>query len=169
MGRKQMFKYTQRFNQFGVIKTIFTNDYLEYNTKDVIEQIINQGWDVILIDSIAEIIDGVRDDNGWDRKMAESWLVDLCVRNNKGENTNNLYTTFLLIQQVTKAGEFAGSNKLKHLTDAMMEMRKEKESEGGGTYMEFSKNRNGNTGIKMSFQISPTYVEYGAVNEFDEE
>jgi DNA repair protein RadA/Sms len=52
MGRRQMFKYTQRFNQFGVIKTIFTNDYLEYNTKDVIEQIVNQGWDVILIDSI---------------------------------------------------------------------------------------------------------------------
>jgi DNA repair protein RadA/Sms len=169
MGRRQMFKYTQRFNQFGVIKTIFTNDYLEYNTKDVVEQVINQGWDVILIDSIAEVIDGVRDDNGWDRKMAESWLVDLCVRNNKGENTNNVYTTFLLIQQVTKAGEFAGSNKLKHLTDAMIEMRREKESEGGGTYMEFSKNRNGNTGIKMSYQISPMRIEYGAVNEFEEE
>ena len=51
----------------------------------------------------------------------------------------------------------------------MIEMRREKESEGGGTYMEFSKNRNGNTGVKMSYQISPMRIEYGAVNEFEEE
>ena len=62
MGRKQMFKYTERFPHFGFIKTLFMADYLEYNTKDVFEQVLAQGWDLILIDSAAEIIDGVRDD-----------------------------------------------------------------------------------------------------------
>ena len=169
MGRKQMFKYTQRFPQFGIIDTLFMSDYLEYNTKDVVEQILERGYDLVLIDSIAEIIDGVRDDNQWDRKMAESWLVDVCIRMNKGENNNNKYTSFLLIQQVTKSGVFVGSNKIKHLTDAMMELRRESERDGGGTYITFTKNRNGDAGLKMGYQISTGSIYYGAVSERVEE
>ena len=161
MGKKQMFKYTQRFPQFGNIQTLFMADYLEHNTKDVIEKVMNMGWDLILIDSIAEIIEGVRDDNKWDRKQAESWLVDMCVKNNKGENDKNAYTSFLLIQQVTKSGEFVGSNKLKHMTDAMMEMRRESERNGGGTYMNFIKNRNGNVDVKFGYMLQNDYINYG--------
>ena len=169
MGRKQMYKYTQRFPQFGCIDTLFMSDYLEYNTKDVVEQILEKGYDLVLIDSIAEIIDGVRDDNNWDRKMAESWLVDICVKMNKGENKQNKYTSFLLIQQVTKSGVFVGSNKIKHLTDAMMEMRRESEREGGGTYITFTKNRNGDAGLRMGYQINTGSIYYGAVSERVEE
>ena len=169
MGKKQMFKYTQRFKQFGTVQTLFMSDYLEHNTKDVIEQVMEMGWDLILIDSIAEIIDGVRDDNSWDRKSAESWLVDLCTRNNKGENKTNKYTSFLLIQQVTKSGEFVGSNKLKHMTDAMMEMRRESERNGGGTYINFIKNRNGNVDVKFGYELQNDHIYYGvAVNEDSE-
>jgi predicted ATP-dependent serine protease len=170
MGKKQMFKYTQRFPQFGNVQTLFMSDYLEHNTKDVIEQVMNMGWDLILIDSIAEIIEGVRDDNKWDRKQAESWMVDLCVKNNKGENKKDAYTSFLLIQQVTKSGEFVGSNKLKHMTDAMMEMRKESDRDGGGTYMNFIKNRNGNVDVKFGYQLNNDHIYYGTmVNEEDSE
>ena len=165
MGRKQMYKYTNRFPQFGNIQTLFMSDYLEYNTKDVVEQILNQGWDCILIDSIAEIIDGVRDDNNWDRKMAESWLVDMCVKNNKGENDKNIFSSFLLIQQVTKSGVFVGSNKLKHLTDAMLEMRRRSEKDGGGTYMMFSKNRNGESGMEMGYDLGANSIIYGSISE----
>jgi predicted ATP-dependent serine protease len=169
MGKKQMFKYTQRFKQFGTVQTLFMSDYLEHNTKDVIEQVMEMGWDLILIDSIAEIIDGVRDDNSWDRKSAESWLVDLCTRNNKGENKTNKYTSFLLIQQVTKSGEFVGSNKLKHMTDAMMEMRRASERDGGGTYINFIKNRNGNVDVKFGYELQNDYIYYGVtVNETEE-
>ena len=163
MGRKQMFKYTERFKQFGTVQTLFMADYLDHNTKDVIEQVLSIGWDLILIDSAAEIIDGVRDDNNWDRKMAESWLVDVCTKNNKGENKSNAYTSFLLIQQVTKSGVFAGSNKLKHLTDAMGEMRRESEREGGATYINFTKNRNGVVDTKMYYELSNNKIIYGSV------
>jgi len=163
MGRKQMFKYTERFKQFGTVQTLFMADYLDHNTKDVMEQVLSIGWDLILIDSAAEIIDGVRDDNNWDRKTAESWLVDVCVRNNKGENKENKFTSFLIIQQVTKAGVFVGSNKLKHMFDAMGEMRKESEKDGGGTYITFSKNRNGSAGIKFGYQLSNNTIDYGTV------
>lgn len=165
MGQKQMFKYSQRFPQFGNITTLFVNDYLEYNTKDVIEQILNEGWDCILVDSVAEVIDGVRDENSWDRKMAESWLVEVCTNNNKGLNKTNKYTSFLLIQQMTKGEDMVGSNKLKHLTDAALFLRRESERDGGGTYMMFEKNRNGEVGLKMSYELSNCSIHYGAVSE----
>ena len=163
MGKKQMFKYTERFKQFGIVQTLFTQDYLDHNTKDVIEQVLNIGWDLVLIDSAAEIIEGVREDNGWDRKMAESWLVDICARNNKGENKDNKYTSSLLIQQVTKTGLFAGSNKLKHMMDAMMEMRKETDRDGGASYIVFTKNRNGMVDQKSYFELSNSKITYSRV------
>ena len=163
MGKKQMYKYTQRFPQFGTISTMFMSDYTNHNTKDVIEQAFSLGWDLVLVDSAAEIIEGVRDDNGWDRKMAESWLVDVCVQNNKGGNNLNKFTTFMLIQQVTKAGVFVGSNKLKHMVDAMAEMRRESEKDGGGTYIEFSKNRNGNVAVKLAYQLTGSNIIYSNV------
>jgi predicted ATP-dependent serine protease len=165
MGRKQMFKYTERFPQFGGVKTLFMADFLQYNTKDVIEQVLDYGWDLVLIDSAAEIIDGVRDDNGWDRKTAEAWFVDACIQHNKGENKDNRFTAFLAIQQVTKQGEFVGSNKLKHLFDAMGEMRRESERNGGGTYFQFSKNRNGNAGIRFGYQLGQGEISYGVMRE----
>jgi len=169
MGRKQMFKYTQRFPQFGIVKTMFLSDYLEYNTKDVFEQLCNSGFDLILIDSLAELIDGVRDDNGWDRRTAEKWFVDLGVKQNNGENDLNLFTSFLLIQQVTKSGDFVGSNKLKHLTDAMLEMRRQSDRDGGGTYMVFSKNRNGNVDIKFGYSLTNDGIYYGTLVKQDKE
>lgn len=164
MGQKQMFKYTQRFPQFGNVTTLFINDYLEYNTKDIIEQILNQGFDCVLIDSVAEIIDGVRDDNGWDRKMAEAWLVEVCTNHNKGNNSLNKYTSFLLIQQMTKGQDMVGSNKLKHLTDAALFLRRESERDGGGTYMEFEKNRNGNAD-RMTYDLSNSSIKYGSISQ----
>jgi predicted ATP-dependent serine protease len=166
MGKKQMFKYTERFPQFGLIKTLFMSDYLNYNTKDVIEQALDMGFDLVLIDSAAEVIEGVRDDNGWDRKMAESWLVDICNKNNKGENKENKYTSFLLIQQVTKSGVFVGSNKLKHMMDSMCEMRREKE---GGTYINFIKNRNGMVDVKLNYDLGSKRIVYGAITRIEEE
>jgi predicted ATP-dependent serine protease len=169
MGHKQMFKYTERFKQFGNIKTLFMMDYLEYNTKDVIEQALDLGFDCVLIDSAAEIIDGVRDDNNWDRKAAESWLIDICSKNNKGENRDKKFTSFIIIQQQTKGGEFVGSNKLKHMFDAMANMRKESERDGGGTYIQFSKNRNGNASLKMKYELTNNSIEYYMVEDIIEE
>jgi len=163
MGRKQMFKYSQRFKQFEMVETLFVSDYLDFNLKNTIEQAFNIGWDLILVDSLAEIIDGVRDDNGWDRKTAESWFVGLCTKHNKGLNISNKYTSFLLIQQMTKSGDTYGSNKLKHLTDAVLFLRRESERDGGSTYMEFEKNRNGNTNNKMTYHLGNNTIEYGSL------
>ena len=76
----------------------------------------------------------------------------------------------MLIQQVTKSGEFVGSNKLKHMTDAMMEMRRESDRNGGGTYMNFIKNINGNVDKKFGYELQNDHNYYGvSVNEGDDE
>jgi predicted ATP-dependent serine protease len=168
MGKKQMFKYSQRFPQFQILKTLFVSDYTNYNTKDVIEQSLNMGWDLVLIDSIAEVIGGVRDDNGWDRKTAESWLVDVCRQNNTGENESNKFTSFLLIQQVTKGGVFVGSNSLKHLVDAFMEMRREGVKDGGSSYIKFNKNRDGQVEVKMPYELKADKIIYSQLIEVKE-
>lgn len=168
MGKIQMFKYTQRFKIFGEVETVFSSDFINDDFKEVMEQLLNEGYDYVLVDSIAEVFECVKDSSGLSQKQVENWLVDLCVRHNEGGNKRKSFTTFLLIQQVTKSGIFVGSNKLKHLTDAHMEMRRESQRDGGGTYIEFTKNRNGQAGIKFGYQLNNDEIYYGQIVEDDE-
>lgn len=163
MNKIQMWKYTQRFPIFGEVDTIFTSDYMHDNLKDVLEQLLDCGYDYVLMDSIVEVLETVREDNGWGQSQAEKWLIDLCIKHNEGHNQATAFTSMLLIQQVTKNGLFVGSNKIKHITDAHMEMRRRSERDGGDTYIQFSKNRNGQSGIQFGYQLSNDRIEYGTV------
>jgi predicted ATP-dependent serine protease len=164
-----MHQYTQRFPIFGNIETIFMSDFMDYNSKDVLEQLYEQGYDYILVDSIAEVLEMVKEDAHMSQKEAEKWLIDLCVKHNKGENERKVYTSFFLIQQVTKAGVFVGGNKIKHMSDAHLEMKKEGAREGGGSYIMFSKNRDGQAGIKFTYMLGNSEIQYGQLVEEREE
>ena len=52
---------------------------------------------------------------------------------------------------------------MKHITDAHLEMKREGEREGGGTYLMFTKNRNGQAGVKFTYQLSNNEIYYGQV------
>jgi predicted ATP-dependent serine protease len=169
MSKIQMFKYTQRFPIFGNVETLFPTDFMDYNLKDVMEQILQKGYDYVLIDSIVEVLDTVKEDCMMSQGQAEKWLVDLCVKQNEANNDRCVHTSMLLIQQVTKMGVFVGSNKLKHITDAHLEMKREGQREGGGTYMIFTKNRNGQSGIRFSYQLNNNEIHYGQLVEEREE
>lgn len=170
MSKIQVYKYMKRFPMFSNLETLFTSDYLDCNMKDVIEQLLEKGYDYVLMDSIVEVLDSVKEDNGWSQGSAEKWLIELCVKNNEARNKRKCYTTFLLIQQVTKAGVFVGSNKMKHITDAHLEMKRESERDGGGTYLYFAKNRNGQAGVRFGYQLNSDGIYYGTlVNEDSEE
>jgi len=136
MSKIQMFKYMRRFPVFGEVDTIFSSDYMHVNFKEVMEKLMSQGYDYVLVDSIVEVLESVKEDNGMSQMTAEKWLIDLCVKNNEANNKRKVYTTFMLVQQVTKNGVFVGSNKMKHITDAHMEMKRESERDGGGTYIQ---------------------------------
>ena len=71
---------------------------------------------------------------------------------NMGANPQSKFTTFLCIQQVTKDGVFLGSNRLKHATTGMLEMRFDEEDKSI-TFLEFTKNRRGSIGQRLLFDL----------------
>ena len=134
MTRIDMAEYLERFPKWKALQTVFVSEFTEGRYKDTVEHWFNEGWDFIVGDSFAEIVDAVKEDyNMYYGKMsstgAEKWLIDLMVDNNLGKNKEKKHTAHVLIQQVTKGGKFVGSNKLKHNTTGMIELRYTKTSE----------------------------------------
>jgi len=162
MSSIDMVGYCRRYPKMLNLDILFMEDYLEENPRQVLEQTLGQGWDLVLIDSWAEVTDGVREFYNWDRRKTESWMLDLLRKHNKGENELGKYTCFIPIQQVTKGGEFVGSNKLKHMTTGMIELRLDKPT--GIRFMYFSKNRRGTVGEKLSFILQNDAVQYTKIN-----
>jgi hypothetical protein len=160
MNQIDMYGYVKRYPSFGKIPTLFLCDYLDEDPKEVIEQTFNQGWDIILIDSFIEIQESVQASSNMTRTAAEKWLIDMMVTQNKGNNEANLFTSILAIQQVTKGGNFVGSNKLKHNTTGMIELRYSSEFTGD-RYATVTKNRRGFKYEKIYFSLeNPLEVEY---------
>ena len=142
MNKIDMFGYVKRYPKFGSVPILFLGDYTEDNNLKVLQDIFSEGWDVVLIDSMAEVQNAVVDTHkGFlSVKRAETELLNLFEQHNLGENDLQLNTAFLVIQQVTKGGEFAGSNRFKHMMTGMAHMKWTKEGER--TFF-FSKNRRG--------------------------
>lgn len=159
MTRIDLYGYVQRFPKFGEVDILFIGEYCESNPKTVIEQVLLPGYDIVLIDSFAEVQEDIKEALKITTSGSEKWLIDLMVTHNLGNNTTKKNTTFIAIQQVTKGGVFVGSNKLKHNTTGMLELRVD--SEGSSQFMVFSKNRRGSVGKRMFYSLSASGdVEY---------
>jgi len=166
MNQIDMYGYVKRFPKFGQLPILFMGDYCEDNTLDVVKSILAEGWDTVLIDSMAEVVTGVVDTSKayMSSKRAESEILNLFEQHNMGENEAKINTAFLVIQQVTKQGEFAGSNRFKHMMTGMFHMKFTKE---GDRLFFFSKNRRGGDASKRMFNLSTpnrvgwlgTYIE----------
>jgi predicted ATP-dependent serine protease len=153
MDRIDLYGYVKRYPKFGTLDILFLGEYLDQNPKLVVEHMLRKGYDIVLIDSFVEVQDTVKEANGMSTGGTEKWLIDLMRQNNAGQNDRSIYTSFLCIQQVTKGGTFVGSNKLKHNTTGMMELRFE---EDGTRYIMFTKNRRGEVNKRMFFDLSAT-------------
>lgn len=117
---------------------ILTSEYASGDIVRVLEKIFLTGYDVIILDSFADVVDKLRDFGGMSTTAAETWLLDLMKRAKGARNDARKYTLTFAIQQQTKGGSFAGTNKLKHNTTAMLELRRES---NGDRYMTYTKNR----------------------------
>jgi hypothetical protein len=151
MNRIDLYEYVRRFPKFGDVDIIFTGEYCDSNPKTVVESCLREGYDIVLIDSFAELIDDVRTSLRYSAAEAEKWLIDLMISHNVGKNDEARHTTVIAIQQVTKGGVFIGSNKIKHATQGMLELRMDP---SGNSYMHFSKNRRGPAGKKMYYSLA---------------
>lgn len=158
MGRIDMYRYCKRFPAFAELDILFLADYAKTNPVVAVEKILTNGYDLVLIDSWAEVCRTVQDTTGYTKSQAESWILDLMEKHNEAKNDKKLYTCFLIVQQVTKNGDFLGSNRLKHMTSAMLELSRERDE--NRSVMEFSKNRVGTAGERLSFNITRQAVTY---------
>lgn len=158
MDQVDFYEYKERMPAIGKINIVFMLDYLDFPTKRVLSKELAKGYDIIVTDSTTELLQMIVDSSDCTAKSAESWLLAEMKKNNKGENERNAYTAFINILQATKGGNFVGSNKLKHMTTAFLELRFTKDKKE--RYCEFSKNRRGYVDNRLYFQPNDTGVQY---------
>ena len=161
MTRIDLFGYVKRYPKFGNVDIIFLGEYLDDSPKDVIEEALKPGYDVVLIDSFAEVQDAIKETNQMTSTGSEKFIIDTMIRHNLGGNDSKTNTAFLVIQQVTKGGVFVGSNRLKHNTTGMLEIRFDKDVEGAA-YLMFTKNRRGEVNKRLYYSLK----ESGDVNYY---
>ena len=151
--------YVQRFPKFSELNILFVEaDFnAESHCIQNIEDILQSGWDIIAIDSFYELQGIIKDEENLTLKKAESQLLSIIKKQNKAQNDRRVHTTFLTIQQVTKSGAFIGSNRLKHMITAMMELRLDNPKNiYSDRYVTFSKHRRGDVGVKLYYNLSQT-------------
>jgi len=160
-----MHGYVKRYPKFGKLPILFMGDYIEKDPIVVMKSILSEGWDVVLIDSMAEVCTSIVDFHGGTNKNAESQVLNILESHNKANNKNKKNTTFLIIQQVTKGGEFAGSNRFKHMLTSMGHL---KFVENGRCFF-FSKNRRGGRMDRLFFSLEThnhvNWTHFEAQNE----
>ena len=160
------FKYCKRMPHFSTVPTLFLKNYTE-TVRETLEYVFDQGYDVIAIDSIAEVIEMYKDTYRTTESAAELWFLSLQSTIKKGENKAKKYTSFINIQQVTKAGDFAGSNRLKHMTECMIHLERIKDTDSRKIYA--SKNRDNSIDFHITYRIGLNQVEYSLPDADDEE
>ena len=155
MNQVDLYLYVKRYPKFGELDIFFPQE-IEDNEdpKAVLEEILNEGYDIVLIDSFVELQETIRESGRMTRNSSEKYLLDLMYKHNLGSNKSKCFTSFLNIQQVGKSGIFVGSNKLKHMTTGMMEIRFVDERTQDERYVTFSKNRRGHVGKQMYFDLA---------------
>jgi predicted ATP-dependent serine protease len=154
MNQLDMARYLKRFPHWGQLPILFLSDYVDQDPQAVIEQTLQLGWDLVLTDSYTEVNDTIKEACNMTRGKTEKWFLDLMISNNQGKNKRKVYTTFVTILQLSKGGTFVGSNKLKHMTTAMLELNWKGQENSAERFMEFSKNRLGQVGHKLFFDFT---------------
>lgn len=151
--------YVQRFPKFSGLNILFVE--ADFSTEShcfkCIDDTLQYGWDIIAIDSFYELQGIIKEEENLTFKKAESQLLSVIKKQNKAQNDRGVHTTFLTIQQVTKSGAFIGSNRLKHMITAMMELRLDNPKNiYSDRYVTFSKHRRGDVGVKLYYNLSQT-------------
>ena len=150
------FKMCKRLPHFGDVPVLFLKEHAD-NVKEVMEHVFQEGYDVIAIDSLAEVIEMYKAAHKCSKTEAETWLIIEQDKAKLAMNKRNINTSFVNIQQQTKGGDFVGSNRIKHMTDAMSHL--EVSAEGERT-MHFSKNRDCDKNFKIRFSFFKKNVFY---------
>ena len=151
--------YVERFPKFSDLDILFVESGFDEDshTWQAVADTLDEGWDIVAVDSFHELQGVIKEEENTTNKRSESMLLSLIKQQNKAQNRRGINTTFLTIQQVTKSGAFVGSNRLKHMITAMMELRLDNPNNiYSDRYITFSKHRRGDVGVKLYYNLSTT-------------
>lgn len=142
------------------IEGFYLADYED--PKKALEDILKEGWDYVIMDSFMDVKDKIKDSDGckMSSTAVETWLIGLLVSHTKGENDLNKYTSFDVIQHITKGGTYAGSTKLKHNTTAMMFVRIDQQT--NERYLVYTKNRRGDINKKLYITLGEDGLDFNS-------
>jgi len=156
MNSIHIFKYKKRINFDELDVCLLSESETPWQE---LKATLQKGWDIVLLDSLADTINKIRCQMDFSEKVAEKEMLSLMDNIRRGNNEEGKYTTFLCTQHMTKGNVYAGSSNLKHMTDAMMELH-QCENDENKKFIIFSKNRDGKTLIKLYYSIVHTGIEF---------
>ena len=76
MNRIDMVGYVKRYPKFNNVPILFMGDYIENDPLAVLPAVLSEGYDVVLVDSFAELAVAVVDFHGGTMKNAETKLLN---------------------------------------------------------------------------------------------
>ena len=81
----------------GKLDILFMGDYAEVNPDVVLRTALKEGYDCVLIDSLAEISDSYVEQFGGSVKSNTNRILQLLDEHNQGNNEDNINTTFSVV------------------------------------------------------------------------
>jgi len=157
MEREDLKEFLAFYKGLDAIPFLFLGDYMYEDDGTPVWQVLAsflaKGYDIVVLDSLVEIQSIVREELELSSdKKAEAHMLKILRTHNKGNNREKAYTAFLCIQQQNKGGDFVGSNRLKHMTTAFLQLKWDAK-EKGKRYMVFEKNRKGKEKVKLYYSF----------------
>jgi predicted ATP-dependent serine protease len=128
------------------------------NPKQELIDVLSQGWDGVLIDSLEVVSNRIQTTTPLTAKQSSQWVMDLMFKHKKGGNETKTYTAFMVIQQATKSGTFKGDASIEFDTTGMLYVVNDDTEEN--RYIMFSKNRRGDNRVKLYYRLYQGKMRY---------
>lgn len=154
MNKFQLASYMARFQKCENIEILYVKPNDARDNWDAIVTVLSTGYDVVAIDSVAEVENVIAEELGLSEKRAENRLLSLIEKQAQGCNDREVLTSFLLIQQMTKSGDFLGTNRLKHDVDGTVMLKCEDKNPYSPRFIMFTKHRGGTVGERLYYNLA---------------
>ncbi len=156
MNSIHIFKYAKRIDMTGMEIFVMSESNAP---KEDFTAILKLGWDIVILDSLADTINKIRLQTQVTANAVENGTLKYLDHIRRGHNDRKLYTAFFCTHHMTKGGTYTGSTNLKHMTDAMMELRVDPKLPDF-PFLEYSKNRDGKKDQRLYFKILQNGIEF---------